>query len=58
VQRSYSTQALDALDVDRTRRSSNGRWHSILVVNLGHPGPDPWFERLPRLDHENAVRWE
>lgn len=36
----------------------DGRWHSILVVNIGHPGPDPWFERLPRLDHEDALRWE
>jgi 3-hydroxypropanoate dehydrogenase len=34
-----------------------GRWHSILVVNIGHPGPSPWFDRLPRLDHEETVRW-
>jgi 3-hydroxypropanoate dehydrogenase len=33
------------------------RWHSILVVNIGHPGQDPWFDRLPRLEHEDAVRW-
>ncbi len=36
----------------------DGRWRSILVVNIGHPGADPWFERLPRLDHEDAIRWE
>jgi 3-hydroxypropanoate dehydrogenase len=36
----------------------DGRWHSILVVNIGHPGPDPWFDRLPRLDQEDSVRWE
>lgn len=36
----------------------DGRWHSILVVNIGHPGPSPWFDRLPRLDHEETVRWE
>jgi 3-hydroxypropanoate dehydrogenase len=35
----------------------DGRWHSILVVNIGHPGQDPWFDRLPRLEHEDAVRW-
>jgi 3-hydroxypropanoate dehydrogenase len=35
----------------------DGRWHSILVVNIGHPGQDPWFGRLPRLEHEDAVRW-
>jgi 3-hydroxypropanoate dehydrogenase len=36
----------------------DGRWHSILVVNIGHPGPDPWFERLPRLHNADTVRWE
>ena len=35
----------------------DGRWHSILVVNIGHPSQDPWFDRLPRLEHEDAVRW-
>jgi 3-hydroxypropanoate dehydrogenase len=34
-----------------------GRLHSILVVNIGHPGEDPWFDRLPRLDHADVVRW-
>jgi 3-hydroxypropanoate dehydrogenase len=36
---------------------ADGRWKSILVVNIGHPGEDPWFDRLPRLDHEEVVRW-
>jgi 3-hydroxypropanoate dehydrogenase len=36
----------------------DGRWRSILVINIGHPGPDPWFERLPRLDQEDTLRWE
>jgi 3-hydroxypropanoate dehydrogenase len=35
----------------------DGRWRSILVVNIGHPGVDPWFDRLPRLDHADVVRW-
>jgi 3-hydroxypropanoate dehydrogenase len=35
----------------------DGRWGSILVINIGHPGPDPWFERLPRLAHEDTLRW-
>jgi len=35
----------------------DGRWRSILVVNIGHPGPNPWVERLPRLDHEDVIRW-
>jgi 3-hydroxypropanoate dehydrogenase len=28
---------------------------SILVVNIGHPGVDPWFDRLPRLDYHEMV---
>ena len=35
----------------------DGRWKSVLVVNIGHPGPDPWFGRLPRLDHTDAIKW-
>jgi 3-hydroxypropanoate dehydrogenase len=35
----------------------DGRWKSILVVNIGHPGPDPWFGRLPRLDHSDVIQW-
>jgi 3-hydroxypropanoate dehydrogenase len=34
-----------------------GRLRSILVVNIGHPGQDAWFERLPRLDHSDVVEW-
>jgi 3-hydroxypropanoate dehydrogenase len=30
-------------------------WKSILVVNIGHPGLDPWFDRLPRLDYDEMV---
>jgi 3-hydroxypropanoate dehydrogenase len=36
----------------------DGSWHSILVVNIGHPGANPWFGRLPRLDQADSVRWE
>lgn len=35
----------------------DGRFTSVLVVNIGHPGQDPWFDRLPRLAHSSAVRW-
>ncbi len=34
----------------------DGQWSSILVVNVGHPGENAWFDRLPRLDYEEAVR--
>ncbi|MGW7421689.1 malonic semialdehyde reductase [Streptomyces sp. NPDC054813] len=32
-------------------------WRSQLVVNIGHPGADPWFPRLPRVPVEDAVAW-
>jgi 3-hydroxypropanoate dehydrogenase len=35
----------------------DGRWKSILVVNIGHPGANPWYDRLPRLEHTDVVRW-
>jgi 3-hydroxypropanoate dehydrogenase len=34
-----------------------GRFKSILVVNIGHPGENPWFSRLPRLGHEDVISW-
>lgn len=36
---------------------ADGRYHSILVVNIGHPGKDPWFGRLPRLHDRDVVQW-
>jgi 3-hydroxypropanoate dehydrogenase len=32
-------------------------WKTILVVNIGQPGVDPWFDRLPRLAHEDYVEY-
>jgi 3-hydroxypropanoate dehydrogenase len=26
-----------------------------MVVNIGRPGPDAWFARLPRLDYDEVV---
>ncbi|GAB3678888.1 malonic semialdehyde reductase [Angustibacter aerolatus] len=34
-----------------------GRLQSQLVVNIGHPGPEAWFPRLPRLEHDQTVSW-
>jgi 3-hydroxypropanoate dehydrogenase len=34
----------------------DGEWRSIRVVNIGYPDQDAWFERLPQLDYEEAVR--
>ncbi len=32
-------------------------WKTILVVNIGKPGTDPWFNRLPRLAHDDYVQY-
>lgn len=32
-------------------------WKAILVINIGKPGTDPWFDRLPRLTHEDYVEY-
>jgi len=31
-------------------------WRSFLVVNIGHPAEGAWFDRLPRLEHDEVVR--
>jgi 3-hydroxypropanoate dehydrogenase len=31
-------------------------WRSFLVVNIGRPGENPWFDRLPRLDYDEMVQ--
>jgi 3-hydroxypropanoate dehydrogenase len=43
----------DGLDKEFFPDSS---WRSLLVVNIGKPGPDAWFPRLPRLDYDDVVR--
>jgi 3-hydroxypropanoate dehydrogenase len=35
----------------------DGRFRSILVVNIGHPGENPWFDWLPRLDAADVIQW-
>ncbi|HEX4191326.1 MAG TPA: malonic semialdehyde reductase [Marmoricola sp.] len=32
-------------------------WRTHLVVNIGHPGVDPWFDRLPRINQDDALAW-
>jgi 3-hydroxypropanoate dehydrogenase len=34
----------------------DGRYRSLLLVNIGRPGPDAWRDRLPRLSYEQAVQ--
>jgi 3-hydroxypropanoate dehydrogenase len=45
----------DADGVDR-EFFPDGAWKSILVVNIGKPGENAWFDRLPRLDYDEVVR--
>jgi 3-hydroxypropanoate dehydrogenase len=33
----------------------DGDVRSLVVVNIGHPAPDAWQDRLPRLDHDEVV---
>lgn len=35
----------------------DGKWKSVLVVNLGYPVENSWAERLPRLDPVDIIRW-
>ncbi len=32
-------------------------WQTILVINIGMPGENPWFDRLPRLAHDDYVQY-
>lgn len=34
---------------------ADNRWKSLVVVNIGKPGENPWFDRLPRLDYDEVV---
>jgi 3-hydroxypropanoate dehydrogenase len=46
----------DADGIDR-EFFADSSWKTILVVNIGKPGVDPWFDRLPRLAHEDYVHY-
>ena len=46
----------DAAGIDEEFFSGQS-WKTILVVNIGKPGIDPWFDRLPRLAHEDYVEY-
>ncbi|MGO2485467.1 MAG: malonic semialdehyde reductase, partial [Glutamicibacter ardleyensis] len=36
--------------------NADGRNKSFLIVNVGKPGADAWFGRLPRHDAQFATR--
>ncbi|MDO3700310.1 malonic semialdehyde reductase [Micromonospora sp. C28SCA-DRY-2] len=33
----------------------DGRHEVLLLMNIGHPGPDAWHDRLPRLDAGEVI---
>ncbi|MPQ98228.1 malonic semialdehyde reductase [Modestobacter sp. I12A-02628] len=45
---------IDATGID-AEFFPDGRFRTLMVVNIGHPGADPWFGRLPRLDHADVL---
>ncbi|MBY8875001.1 malonic semialdehyde reductase [Micromonospora sp. PLK6-60] len=45
----------DADAMDKEFFTDSG-WKSLLVVNIGRPGPDAWLPRLPRLDYDEVIR--
>jgi 3-hydroxypropanoate dehydrogenase len=47
----YDRAGLDAEFFADTPRES------VLVVNIGHPGENPWFDRLPRLEQDEVITW-
>ena len=50
---------MGAYDADAINKEFfDGTAHkTVLVVNLGHPGPDAWFPRNPRLPHDDVVSY-
>lgn len=44
----------NAAGVDTVINADTAR-HAFLVVNVGTPGENPWFDRLPRLDIDMAT---
>lgn len=47
-------------DPEATRREffADTNLQPILVVDVGHPGEQAWFDRLPRIAVDEAVTWE
>lgn len=44
-------------DADAVSREffPDGHHRALVVVNIGRPGPQAWFERSPRLDYDEVV---
>jgi 3-hydroxypropanoate dehydrogenase len=48
---------MTGFDADGVDREFFGdrEWKSLVLVNVGRPGENPWFDRLPRLDFDQVV---
>jgi 3-hydroxypropanoate dehydrogenase len=45
----------DPEGIDREFFEGTG-WRSLVVVNIGRPSENAWFDRLPRLEYDEVVR--
>ena len=50
---------MGGFDADAVGREffPDGAHRPVLVVNIGHPGENAWFDRLPRLGSEDVITW-
>lgn len=48
---------MTGFDADAVTREffPDGKHQALVVVNVGRPGPDAWFDRQPRLDYDEVV---
>ncbi|MFV2197046.1 malonic semialdehyde reductase [Nocardiopsis sp. LOL_012] len=49
---------MTGFDADGVRKEFFGEdstQRPLVVMNVGKPGPDAWFDRLPRLDYDEVV---
>jgi hypothetical protein len=48
---------MTGFDADGVAREffPDGKHRPLVVVNIGRPGENPWFDRLPRLDYDEVI---
>ena len=39
----------------KSLHAEDSQLHTLVVVNIGKPGDNAWFDRLPRLDYDEVV---
>ena len=45
----------DAEGLRKELFGEDSKQRPVVVMNIGKPGPDAWFDRLPRLDYDEVV---